>query len=117
MSYQLIFLGINCFAGSAVPGKHVSSLCSINSSNPFNGNGVISGSTANVGNPNYPVSRRVRLLHKGTGMIVRETWSDNNGDYSFIGIKMGDPFVIVAFDHTGKYNAVIADPIYASLPS
>jgi hypothetical protein len=66
--------------------------------------------------PDIPVHRKVRLFCARSGRLVRETWSDAaTGAYEFRHIRRG-PWVIVAHDYTGTYNAVIADPMLANLP-
>jgi hypothetical protein len=74
------------------------------------GDGRIVGTTKNAGDPDdYPVSRRVRLLRKRDGVLARETWSNAAGDYVFEHIRSDIEYVIVSHDHTGLYNAAIAD--------
>lgn len=59
---------------------------------------------------NTPLARKVQLYHQTSGRLVRETWSaPGNGSYSFNEIHGGQPYFVVAFDHTGTYRAVIAD--------
>lgn len=74
------------------------------------GNGRIAGTVKEVGTPDAPVIRRVRLYRKLDGMMLRETWSHADGAYSFTGIAIQLCYV-TAFDHTGNYNAVIKDSI------
>lgn len=75
------------------------------------GNGRIVGTTKNVGTPDYPVSRRVRLLRKRDGQMVRETWSDAAGNYAFDHIRRDIEYVVLGHDHTGVYNAEVADSL------
>lgn len=77
------------------------------------GDGEVVGTTKNAGTPNYPVSRRVRLVRKRDGVLARETWSNANGDYAFRSIRRGDDYVVLSHDHTGLYNAVISDSVSA----
>lgn len=59
---------------------------------------------------NTPLARKVQLYHQTSGRLVRETWSaPGDGSYSFNEIRGGQPYFVVAFDHTGTYRAVIAD--------
>jgi hypothetical protein len=58
-----------------------------------------------------PAARRVLLHDRVNGLPIRETWSDaQTGAYTFERIRPG-LFYVVAFDHTGNYNAVIKDRI------
>lgn len=75
------------------------------------GSGRIVGTTSNEGSPNYRVSRRVRLFRKRDGLLAREGWSDAGGNYAFNSIRQDVDYVVVSHDHTGLYNAVIADSI------
>lgn len=59
--------------------------------------------------PDIMVHRRVRLFCRISGRLVRETWSDPvTGAYRFDGIRIG-PWLVIAHDYTGSYNAVVAD--------
>lgn len=65
--------------------------------------------------PASPTFARVRLHDFFSGRIVRETWSDPaTGAYAFTRIRNGQ-FYVVSFDHTGTYNAVIADRLVPEL--
>ncbi len=76
------------------------------------GRGRISGTVRNSGTPDFPVWRRVRLLCKRDGRLIRETWSDPvTGAYEFLWIAEGLRYFVVAHDHTGQYNAEISDDI------
>lgn len=81
----------------------------------YGGRGRIVGTIKNKGTPNYPVSRRVRLLRKRDGMLARETWSDAAGNYVFDRIRHDIPYVLISHDHTGLYNGVIDDAIFPDL--
>lgn len=76
----------------------------------FGGLGVIRGTVKESGMPDHGVSRRVRLHRKLDGMLVRDVWSKTDGAYEFKGIAIQEYYVI-AYDHTGTYNAVIKDSI------
>lgn len=57
------------------------------------------------------VRRRVRLFHRQSGRLVRETWSDTGtGAFEFRNLKAQD-YLVVSDDHTRYYNAVIADAV------
>lgn len=75
------------------------------------GRGQIVGTTHNVGTPNYPVSRRVRLFRKRDGVLVREVWSDTAGNYVFNKIRHDIKYVVTGHDHTGLYNAEVSDSL------
>lgn len=78
------------------------------------GFGRLAATVKQVGTPNSPVWRRVRLLDRRTGRCIRETWSDPvTGLYEFTYIALNREYTVVAYDHTGVHNAVIADPILA----
>ena len=74
------------------------------------------GSTANVGVPNAPVRRRVRLHDQATGGLLREMWSDaTTGAYQFTGLPAGT-YYVTAFDHTGEYNGEIMTDVVLPTP-
>jgi len=75
------------------------------------GRGQIVGTTHNVGTPNYPVSRRVRLFRKRDGVLAREVWSDTAGNYAFNKIRHDIKYVVNGHDHTGLYNAEVSDSL------
>lgn len=78
------------------------------------GAGRIAATVKQVGTPNAPVWRRVRLFDRVSARCLRETWSNPvTGAYEFANIALGREYTVVAYDHTGLYNAVIADPILA----
>ena len=74
------------------------------------GNGWIHGDVKKVGSPDSPVWRRVRLFTRRDGRLGREQWSDPvTGAYSFEYINAALEYTLVAYDHTGVYQAVISD--------
>lgn len=75
------------------------------------GRGIIYGTVKESGTPALPVVRRVRLYRKLDGLLIREAWSKPDGSYQFRGVALQD-YYVVAFDHTGNFNAVIRDSIY-----
>lgn len=78
------------------------------------GGGRIAATVKQVGTPNAPVWRRVRLLDRCSARCIRETWSDPvTGAYEFANIALNREYTVVGYDHTGLHNAVIADPILA----
>jgi hypothetical protein len=79
------------------------------------GIGRVVGTTKNVGNPDYAVSRRVRLLRKRDCQLAREQWSDAAGNYEFAHVRHDVEYIVLGQDHTGVYNAVIADSVIPDL--
>ena len=81
------------------------------------GDGKITGTTNKGLFPGVPVGRRVRLFCERDNRLVGEVWSDSlTGDYAFYNINRALKYSIVAYDHTGFYNAKIiagatADPM------
>jgi len=76
----------------------------------FGGKGIVSGTVKTKGTPDYPVSRKVRLFHETTGLLVKETWSDPvTGAYSFPYVRTDYIYTVVSYDHTGVNRAVIAN--------
>jgi hypothetical protein len=64
-------------------------------------------------------SYRVRLFDRYSGRLMRETWSDANGAYSFSSIAYRNQgYFVVAYDHGGSpLNAAIADLVTPELIS
>lgn len=81
------------------------------------GNYKVTGTTKVVGPPQTPIRVKVWLCDRLSGRVVREAWSDAaTGAYSFERVRVG-PFYVVSFDHTGTFNAVIADrPVPEVMP-
>ncbi len=78
----------------------------------FGGRGHIVGTVKEKATPsNLPVIRRVRLHETKSGILIKETWSDAAGNYTFAYIDPACPYYVVAFDHTGKYRGVVADAL------
>lgn len=71
----------------------------------------VPGTVAVAGTPDVPVSRAVALFNKKSRRIAEVTVSDTAGNYVFRNVSRG-PWFVLSFDHTGEYNAVIADNIY-----
>lgn len=84
----------------------------------YGGRGAIADTLAvedPTGTPERPISRRVSLLDRRSLLIVRSTWADPiTGAYAFPALSTAIPFMIIADDALGTYNAVVADWIYAS---
>ena len=72
----------------------------------YGGDGRIYGSTRVGVNP---VSRRVRLMDRKTGILAREQFSLADGTYDFRDIDRSNEFLSLSHDHMRTYNAVVAD--------
>lgn len=68
----------------------------------------IAGTVQIDGTPVTPAARRVRLHDQASGRVVRETWSDAAGAYSFEKLARR-PYYVIAFDHTGLHDPVARD--------
>ena len=78
---------------------------------PWCGPGSVAGDVAIEGTPAAPVRRRVLLLDRASGQLMREAWSDpTTGAYAFPNVRDADA-IVLAIDHTRAYNAVVADAI------
>lgn len=78
---------------------------------PYDGAFTVSGTVTKYNLPtNLPLRRRVRLLQQLTGFVIRETWSDNGGNYVFDFVA-NVPCTIVVYDHEKVYRAVVADNV------
>lgn len=74
----------------------------------FFGAGRISGTVSVEG---VPASRKVRLFDAMTALLVAETRSGSNGAYRFDFLDLARDYFVLAHDHTGQFNAVIADRV------
>lgn len=80
------------------------------------GNGRIAGAVNVDSSPDYPVWRRVRLFDRRDNRLVRETWSDPvTGAYAFEHINPDRQYVVIAYDHSGVYNAEVLDALTPEL--
>ena len=76
------------------------------------GRGRIAGTVKVDSTPDYPVWRRVRLFDRRDNRLVAETWSDPvTGGYAFDYINPARTYVVIAYDHTGVFNAEIRDNV------
>lgn len=78
----------------------------------FGGLGCIYGTVelyAQAGN--IPLPRRVRLHRSRDGLLVRETWSDAQGNYRFDGITERYTYDVIAWDHEGLQQSVVANDL------
>lgn len=72
--------------------------------------GRIVGTVKRKSDPsNIPLKRRVRLYRDRDGMLIRETWSDDSGNYQFDYIEEGEPHTVISHDYQHNYRAVAAD--------
>ena len=69
------------------------------------------GTTAIASTPDVPVSRLVILFDTATKRPIRSVIGSPTGVYEFRYVRRG-PFLVIGFDHTGEYNAVVADNIF-----
>ncbi len=56
-----------------------------------------------------PLKRRVRLHRSRDGLLVRETWSDENGHYRFDGLNTRYEYDVIAWDHERHFRSTIAN--------
>lgn len=76
------------------------------------GRGRIAGTVMVKATPDYPVWRRVRLFERRDNRVVREVWSDPaTGEYVFDFLDQARRYVVIAYDHTGTFNAEIRDNV------
>lgn len=80
---------------------------------PFDGGPYrVAGTVKIDGTPAVPVRRRVRLFHRFSGRLLRETWSAPDGTFEFAKVAL-DTYLVVADDYTGVYEAEAADRVVA----
>lgn len=77
------------------------------------GHGCIHGTVEQklTSDTTLPLKRRVRLHRSRDGMLVRETWSDENGHYRFDGLNTRYEYDVIAWDHEGQFRSTIANNI------
>lgn len=76
------------------------------------GYGVIHGSVElYVQAGNIPLPRRVRLQRSRDSLLVRETWSDAQGNYRFDHISERYKYDVTAWDHEGLQQSVVANDL------
>lgn len=79
-----------------------------------NGLGRVRGRTVeqqDKNSPKVPVSRRVRLYRDRDGLLIREAWSNAQGDYEFARIDSTTAYTVLSYDHEGDFRAVVADRV------
>jgi hypothetical protein len=60
---------------------------------------------------NIPLPRRVRLHRSRDGLLVREMWSDAQGNYRFEHITDRYKYDVIAWDHEGLQQSVVANDL------
>ena len=60
---------------------------------------------------NISLRRRVRLHRSRDGQLVREVWSDTQGNYRFDGISQRYTYDVIAWDHEGLQQSVVANDL------
>ena len=76
------------------------------------GSHKVVGTVAEKASPtNLPLVRRVMLIDEQSHRVVRETWSDAAGNYSFDSVNANTTYTVLAYDHTETYRAVVADRV------
>lgn len=77
------------------------------------GHGTIYGTVEQklTGDTTLPLKRRVRLHRSRDGLLVRETWSDAQGNYRFEGLSTRYTYDVIAHDHEGLLQSVIANDL------
>jgi hypothetical protein len=79
-----------------------------------NGLGRVRGRTVeqeDKNSPKVPVSRRVRMYRERDGLLIRETWSNAQGEYDFQRIDSTIAYTVLSYDHEGDFRAVVADRV------
>ena len=74
----------------------------------WGGSATISGTTKAV---TVPVSRLVQLIAPGPMRVVAQVMSGADGTFSFPNLATGHEWILLSIDHTGAYNAVVADRV------
>lgn len=83
----------------------------------FSGNGQITGTVKEKGQPDQPLQREVHLFSDNTRHLVAVTWSNELGEYRFEQIDPDQRYTVVSYDYRGLYRAVIADNLQPELMS
>lgn len=78
------------------------------------GLGSVSGVVTVAGSP---AARLVRLHRRDTGMLMEETWSNDQGQYIFNSVALETEVYVIAFDHTGAYDPEAKASLFAELPT
>ena len=75
----------------------------------FGGNGQITGTVKEKGQPDHPLVRQVLLYSENTHTLVASTWSRADGTYRFERIDREQRYTVISTDYRQMYRAVIAD--------
>lgn len=76
----------------------------------------IAGTLKLVGPPLTPAQRRVVLLERDSLRVVRGMYSNADGTYAFENLDAYPAgYIVLGIDHTGVYNADVADNIAAGV--
>ncbi len=75
----------------------------------FGGNGQITGTVKEKGQPDQPLVREVLLYSENTHALVASTWSQADGTYRFERIDPQQRYTVISTDYQQLYRAVIAD--------
>ena len=81
----------------------------------FGGNGQITGTVKEKGQPDQPLVRQVLLYSENTHQLVADVWSDAEGNYRFERLDPAQRYTVVASDYQNLYRAVIADNLKPEL--
>lgn len=74
----------------------------------WGGSATISGTTKAL---TVPVSRLVHLIAPGPMRVIAQVMSGADGAFSFTNLATGQEWILLSIDHTGAYNAVVADRV------
>lgn len=75
----------------------------------FGGNGQITGTVKEKGQPDQPLVRQVLLYSENTHTLVASTWSEADGTYRFERIDPQQRYTVISTDYREMFRAVIAD--------
>lgn len=81
----------------------------------FGGNGQISGTVKEKGQPDQPLVRQVLLYSENTHTLVASTWSEADGTYRFDRLDREQRYTVISTDYRQLYRAVIADNLKPEL--
>ena len=81
----------------------------------FGGNGQISGTVKEKGQPDQPLVRQVLLYSENTHTLVASTWSHADGSYRFEQLDRDQRYTVISTDYQHLYRAVIADNLTPEL--
>ena len=74
----------------------------------FKGRGLLTGTVKIT--PATPARRLVKLYREPEGVLVNSTWSDpTTGAYEFRGVREGQAYTVISYDHLHNYRAAVAD--------